>query len=61
MEEDQFKVDNKRLSEIESQFEQLGISPSKYPQYSDANAFGKTFKQCTLLKEVPLITTDSSI
>jgi len=60
MKEAQLKVDNNRLKEIESQFAKIGISPPQYPQYSDPDAFGRTFKQCTLLKEVPLITTDSS-
>jgi len=60
MEENQLKIDINRLEEIGTQFEKLGISPSQYPQYSDPNAFGKSFKQCTILKDVPLITTDSS-
>ena len=61
MDEYKLKIDEDQLSKIKSQFEQLGITPSEYPKYSDANEFGKNFKICTVLKEVPLITTGSSI
>jgi hypothetical protein len=60
MKDSKLEVNNSRLNEIKSQFHQFGISSEQYPSYTDPNAFGKTFKQYSLLKAVPLKTTDSS-
>lgn len=59
METETIKVKDQWLNQIKNQFKKFNISPSQYPNYTDPDAFGKTFKQCTILKDVPLITTDS--
>lgn len=51
----------KREQEIESQFRLLGIQPKEYPVYTDPNSFGSSFKKCSILKDVPLVTSGSSL
>ena len=57
---DRIAVDNNRLQEIENQFKSMGISTTQQPEYSDPEVFGRMFKQCTILQDVPIVTTDSS-
>ncbi|MBF0451133.1 MAG: hypothetical protein HQK75_10550 [Candidatus Magnetomorum sp.] len=60
LKENNFVFENKSIKYINDAFEKMGIFPSQYPSYSNPDEFGKNFKKCTILKEVPLFTTDSS-
>lgn len=53
------ELDNKKIKEIEEQFAKLGISQENYPQYTDPVSFGYQFKKCSVLREVPIYTSDS--
>jgi hypothetical protein len=51
---------DKRITEIQNEFSKLGITPDLYPKCEDMNSFGRRFKQCSVLKDVPTRITDNS-
>lgn len=51
---------DKRIKEIQDEFSKLGITPDLYPKCDDVHTFGRQFKQCSILKDVPTRITDTS-
>ncbi len=55
------EVKTKQFKEIEDKLKKLNITPDLYPEYSDPNTFVYQFEECTILKSVPIYTSDSCI
>jgi hypothetical protein len=58
MERNKLSIKDTRLQEISDNIKKIGI-PSQYPAYT--NIFAQQFKKCTILEDVPLYVTDSSL
>ncbi len=53
-------VSTKRQEVIEDKFSKLGITQDMYPKCENPHIFARRFKKCSILKEVPNRTSDTS-